>query len=58
MYMRGKKRLNVTHLIMKSTTREVLNDTKSFWATQSLSGGMLQFNNIYLYKCQKVVNNL
>ena len=43
---------------MKSTTRKVLNDTKGFSATQSLSGGMLQFNNIYLYKCQKVVNNL
>ena len=25
-----KKRLNVTHVIMKSTTRKVLNDTKGF----------------------------
>ena len=53
-----KKKLNVTNVILKSTTRKVLNDTKVFSATHSLSGGMLQFNNIYLYKCQKVVNNL
>ena len=58
MYKREKKILNVTYVILKSTTRKVLYDTKGFWATHSLSGGMLQFNNIYLYKCQKVGNNL
>ena len=35
-----EKRFNVTHVISKSTTWEVLNDTKNFWAKQLLCGSI------------------
>ena len=34
------EKFNVTRVISKSTTREVLDDTQSFWAIHLLCGGI------------------